>query len=258
MSTVLIDADILVYQVTVAGEEVVDFDADTVVAWADISNLHQISDEMIKEIQIKTNSNNVVLCFSDRKNFRKDVLPSYKENRSNNRKPIAYSALKKSLEKAYETFQISKLEGDDVIGILATNDNIISDKKIIYSIDKDLRQIPGRHWDFNLNQIVEVSDDSAELFHMSQVLTGDRTDNYFGCPGIGPKKAEAILDKGASDYWQLIIDAYEKTGLTEQDALVQAQVARICRSEDYCFKNERVILWTPKSASQLTTISPDA
>ena len=38
---------------------------------------------------------------------------------------------------------------------------------------------------------------------------------------------------------------YEKAGKTEEDALQMARVARICRFEDYDFKNNMVILWGP-------------
>ncbi|UZT50317.1 exonuclease [Enterobacter phage 03_vB_Eclo_IJM] len=36
-----------------------------------------------------------------------------------------------------------------------------------------------------------------------------------------------------------------KAGMTEQELLVQAQVARICRASDYDPKSKEVILWTP-------------
>ena len=77
--------------------------------------------------------------------------------------------------------------------------------------------------------------------HLYQTLVGDSTDNYKGCPGIGPKKASAMLDIDPS--WDTVAGAFQKAGLTEAEALVQAQVAKILRHEDYNFDLEEVILW---------------
>ena len=38
--------------------------------------------------------------------------------------------------------------------------------------------------------------------------------------------------------------AFEKKGLTESDALVQARVARILRASDYDFAAKKPILWS--------------
>jgi DNA polymerase-1 len=75
-------------------------------------------------------------------------------------------------------------------------------------------------------------------------LTGDAVDNYKGCPGIGKKKADILLrEEGVK--WKTVVDAFAKAGLDEFAALTQARVARILRAEDYNFKNEEVLLWTP-------------
>ena len=41
-----------------------------------------------------------------------------------------------------------------------------------------------------------------------------------------------------------VVEAYEKAGLTEDDALVTARLARILRAEDYDGVN--IKLWEPK------------
>jgi DNA polymerase-1 len=89
-----------------------------------------------------------------------------------------------------------------------------------------------------------------------QVLTGDTCDGYSGCPGIGKKKAEKILNEAIDSYsgdfvtkeefiWSFIIPAYLSKGLSEEDALTQARVARILRKDDYDFKKGEVKLWSP-------------
>src|SRR5690606_15306825 len=92
----------------------------------------------------------------------------------------------------------------------------------------------------------EVSEEEADRYFYMQVLTGDPTDGYSGCPGIGPKRAERLLDGvGLEDMWSVIVETYEAKGLTEEDALQQARVARILRKNDYDFKNKSPMLWAP-------------
>ena len=78
-----------------------------------------------------------------------------------------------------------------------------------------------------------------------QLMLTTAVDNYPGCPGVGPVKAAGILAGNATSAWSRIVAAYHKKGLTEDDALVQARIARICRASDYDFSAKSVRLWTP-------------
>jgi hypothetical protein len=135
------------------------------------------------------------------------------------------------------------------MGILATKPG--KQHKIIVSQDKDMKSIPATVWDGC--DLVPVSEYDADYFHMTQTLTGDVTDGYKGCPGVGPKKAEAIipkLDKDnmpymVSEWWARVKEAYVKAKLTEEDALKNARLARILRWSDWDTENKRPILWTP-------------
>lgn len=191
----------------------------------------------------------VLLCFTctDR-NFRYGILPTYKHNRSPQDKPALLKQLREYLQGVYPYKEKSHLEGDDVMGILAT---LHPDKYLIASIDKDLKQIPGLHYNWNEAEFREVSEMEGDWWFYRQVLTGDTTDGYKGCPGVGPKKAAKILSlaeeelAGNAIWWKKVKEAYEAKGLTEEDALVQARVARILRAEDYDMKKQEVKLWTP-------------
>jgi len=114
-----------------------------------------------------------------------------------------------------------------------------------------MKSVPGKSYnpdkpDFG---IVETSEADADYFHMFQTLVGDRTDNYGGCPGAGPVKAERILGLGRA-WWSSVVNAYAEAGLSEEVALTMARVARICRASDYDFKRKEVILWTPPTSNQ--------
>jgi DNA polymerase-1 len=76
-------------------------------------------------------------------------------------------------------------------------------------------------------------------------MTGDTTDNYKGCPGIGAVKAKALFEKSGAN-WNTVVEAFRKAGLTEEDALVQARVAYILRGWDYNPKSREIKLWLPK------------
>jgi DNA polymerase-1 len=130
------------------------------------------------------------------------------------------------------------------MGILATK---FKGKTMIVTMDKDLKTIPGTLW--HLNQKLEgtkiqVTDKDAWEWFLTQTLTGDVTDGFPGCPGIGPVSAKKLLEtKGAN--WDTVKHAYIKAGLTEDDALVQARCARILHASDWDFEKSEVILWTP-------------
>jgi DNA polymerase-1 len=78
---------------------------------------------------------------------------------------------------------------------------------------------------------------------------GDPADGYKGIPGVGLKRAAKILDQAEDgepqEFWSLIVEAYEARGLTEDDAILNARMARILRWEDYDYDNKEVKLWTP-------------
>ena len=68
-------------------------------------------------------------------------------------------------------------------------------------------------------------------------------DSYKGCPSVGAVTAKKILDKTPT--WEAVVEQFVKKNLTEEDALVQARIARILRAEDYDFKAKKPILWKP-------------
>ena len=160
------------------------------------------------------------------------------------RKPIILKAIREWLMEEYGAIIRPRLEADDAIGIALTSGEH-GDDCIAVSIDKDFDTIPGKHFNWNRKEgIREVTEKEADHNFFTQALTGDSTDNYPGCPGVGPKKAEKILD-GVEDYWQAILKAYEKAGLGEDVALTQARLARILRDGEYNNKTNKIRLWRP-------------
>lgn len=203
-------------------------------------------DRNIAEVKEALKADEIIVALTDEVNWRKEVMPTYKGHRRD-RKPIIYRALRSYVDEKYRSYKRPKLEGDDILGILMTHPKIVPGDKIMVSIDKDMKTVPGNlvNWNDPTREIQVITEDQANYWHLYQTLTGDTADGYPGCPGIGPKSAEKILAKDPG--WNSVVAAYAKAGLSEEVALMNARVARICRASDYNFKEMAVRLWAPQN-----------
>jgi DNA polymerase I len=248
--TLLIDADILAYRHAAGGQRVYKFSENEEEWGVILDPFEQVVEEFVAEVEEwkeKFQAKAIAMAWSDSANFRKVILPSYKSNRKDVAKPLHLAALRAWGQANYKCYLRPTLEGDDVLGILMTHPNLIRGSKIIISLDKDLKTIPGVIYNDGKDELKRISLEEANYWHMSQTLTGDPTDGYKGCPGIGPKRAAEALDCAfdLESMWDIIVSIYQSKGLTEEDALVQARCARILRAEDYDFKRKEPILWEP-------------
>lgn len=238
----LIDADFFLYRAASTAEEELEFNEELTVIVGDFKRGQQIVTREFKNLMERFESTDVLLCFTDRKNFRKTVEPTYKGNRVK-RKPCGYLKLKNWAMKKWPSIMKPSLEADDVLGILATNGSM--DNFILISPDKDMEQIPCRL--YNMKQEWTQTPEAAERKLWEQTLTGDSTDGYAGCPTYGPKRAGILLDKvkTSADYWPLVLEAFKGVGLTEEDALRNLRLARILQVENWDTKTQTPILITP-------------
>lgn len=276
MITLLIDGDILAYQAACVAQNTTDWGDGLITTDADSGLGVKLIVEAIGRYMEVLSADDFRVALSDSsRNFRKRVLPSYKHHRSAE-KPIILQEMKDYLTENYGAKTVPWLEGDDVLGIWATSPH--KGERIIVSADKDMRTIPGPLYSPHKGRrdlgVIDVSAADADRYHLLQSLTGDSTDGYSGCPGVGPEAANILLDdprhltriervrtrgkdagKIAVEWvpgepcspWEAIIDRYAKADLTPQHALAQARVARILRASDYNSKTQKVILWSPTS-----------
>lgn len=143
----------------------------------------------MERILYNTNANEYRAFLTGTVNFRKTIYPEYKANRVQP-KPIHLAACKEHLVNEWKAETATGIEADDLIGI-AVSESI--SESVVCSIDKDLRQIPGQHFNFVKLDWTEVDEYQAAFNFYRQFLEGDRSDNIFGIDGIGPKKAEKQL-----------------------------------------------------------------
>ena len=128
-------------------------------------------------------------------NFRKDLYPEYKSTRKELDPEIKerLNYLYQHAVKKWGAVPADGMEADDLVAIWAYEARAKEEQYIICGIDKDLKQIPGNHFNYGKRTWEFIDDDMANLCLMLQCITGDSTDNIPGIKGIGPKKAERIL-----------------------------------------------------------------
>ena len=252
-TTLLIDADVLAFEASVIAECSVEWKDELWTVHADMALAKARVVNRVEEFKEKLKSDNVVMCLSDRANFRRKLYPEYKSNRSKSRLPIILRQVKQWIIEELGGVMWANLEADDVISILAT-DKAMDEETIIVSIDKDFKGVPGIYFDYNRGEYHQPSEEEADNFHLIQTLMGDATDGFSGVPKIGPVTAKKLLDKEGYT-WDTVVKAYEKAGLTEQDALMNAWMARLLRADNYCFRTNTIKrLWTPKNYQTKDTL----
>jgi DNA polymerase-1 len=242
----LIDCDFVVYKCCAAAEAEIDFGDDVIVVTSSFKEAYSCVKRELNRIANKFGSfDEMILFFSDSKNFRKDIQKNYKGHR-NRKKPCAYRRVINKLSEEYSVIKMPTLEADDSMGIYATKHT----GNIIVSPDKDMKQIPGMLWNFEESTLIKPEDGAK--WHLIQTMAGDNTDGYAGVPGIGVKRAVALFEeKGYS--WKTVVEAFKEKGLSEDIALENARLARILTNEDYDDEKMEPILWSPSANYQINS-----
>jgi 5'-3' exonuclease len=196
----LIDGDILTYRVGFTTEN-----DDFNIAKARIDDL---LDRILEAV--KADRFTIFLSDSTENNYRYQMYPLYKANRKQP-KPKHLEGLKYYLAKEHLAIMTAEQEADDALGITQCKyEN--KGKSIICSIDKDLLQIPGWHYNFVNEEISHMTHQNGMRFFYKQLLMGDKADNIPCLYGIGPAKADKLLEEKVfeDECFQVVLDAYLK------------------------------------------------
>jgi len=223
----LLDADIIGYRVgfTTQAEE----------GWVAKARC----DEMIEGILAETNADQYQLWLSDKtsNNFRTKFYPEYKANRKDFVPPIHLDLLKEHMIENWGAQIAIEQEADDALGIEQTkyngfldNPEYGGDGSVICSIDKDLKQIPGNHYNFVTKEKSFVTPEDGLKCFYRQLIIGDTSDNIQGCPKVGPVGAAKCLAVSVDEcdlFYRCqacYYEAYEKRlGITDR-AFVDKQI----------------------------------
>ena len=202
-------------------------------------------DNTVKRLKNKLKAQEVVMVIGDgEKNFRKELYPNYKGNRTQP-KPLMYEMLLDYIVNKYNVVTLSTLEADDVARIVyEDNKEFNFTEKVIVSIDKDFYTIPEVNFlrDTSEDAIVEyITKDVAEYNLMLQTIMGDQTDGYKGIPLWGRNKTKEWLDKQPR-LWADVLELYKANGLTGEDYIANKYCAKLVGLKNYDLEKGQVIL----------------
>lgn len=207
---------------------------------------HHRMEEMLDNILLKVGSTSYRAFLTGPDNFRKHIYPEYKANRTQEKPKWLQSCREYAIANLGAELAPDTLEADDALGIHQTKDSIIC------SLDKDLLQVKGKHFQWAItggpidkqwskpdNFITQTELEGTRLFY-EQCLKGDTSDNIKGVAGIGEVKAKKMLAGIDTEHamMEIVLNAYS----TEEEFLMNAQCLYILRKEgdSYLKRYERL------------------
>lgn len=171
---------------------------------------------MVQGILDEVGATSYQLYLTGDNQFRKQIAKTkpYKGNRDPNHKPYYYNEIRKYLVDRWGAKVVDYYEADDVVVqeqwghykeigkgysfeplLIREGDTLYKDnlKTIICTIDKDLDQCAGWHFNVTKKEKYWVTEEEATRFLYEQILSGDSVDNIPGLPKVGPIKAKKAL-----------------------------------------------------------------
>lgn len=188
-------------------------------------------------------------------NFRDTLatLRKYKGNRDGRSRPVYYSDLREHLRTSWSAVIAVKEEADDHISWVSRFNRESGKEPVIVGIDKDLRQIPGDHYDWVKDEHFTITEDEARLAFWEQVLAGDEGDNVTGCWGLGEKGARKFLQRCHSlsdeDIWPKIVRKYEDSKKKEGCPYVDKDAEEVALETARLVRLRQKVseIWTPNT-----------
>ncbi len=221
------EANDFVAMITLNGEVVPTIESETLpVAHDDVD---MIVDTMIKNIIKSSESTDYIVYLTGKTNFRNEVatIREYKGNRSDSVKPVHYGYIREYIGGKHPTIISDNCEADDLCAMRlydefkkAKTTRRKSDcEAILCSIDKDLRNVPGYHYNIKTKVVDWVTPKQANRHFALQLLTGDNTDNIPGisylsgkAKRVGPKTAEKMIGEAVTieELYEAVINVYQE------------------------------------------------
>ncbi len=188
-------------------------------------------EELMQRIISDTQANSHRAFISGEDNFRYAIDPSYKANRKDKPRPLYLQHVREFLVVQWGAEVSNGIEADDNLGIHQGDDTVIC------SIDKDLLQIPGAHFNFVRNEFYTIDECTGWVNFYTQLVLGDKSDNIQGYDGkmrpIVPKFLQPTIDRIANagsprEMYEVVAEIYE---LGDEALYRNAQLLYIQRCE---------------------------
>ena len=163
-------------------------------------------DRLMQDILAVTTADSYRVFLTGGNNFRKDIDPEYKANRKDTIPPQYLQQCREHLVVNWKAEVCDGHEADDALGVAQVSAWHIPveeavEETIICSLDKDLLQIPGKHYRWQIGTSKWTKE--AELLNVDYLaglrsfyissLVGDKSDNVRGVDGIGKVRADKAL-----------------------------------------------------------------
>lgn len=257
----LYDGDILLYEIGFGAEI-----RQGVVGGSLLSNQMDILFKRMEEINATVGATKEpILYFSSPINFRNEIAKQRGYKKRQNVKPKGYLSFKEYLKKAFESYEVEGLEADDLLAIEQTKR---PEETIICSRDKDLWQVPGWHYSWEMhNQPRRGPEKVSKLGFLSlnkrgriygagdsllyaQMLVGDVIDTVPGLKGTGHKKAYNALNGATTrkELFERTKELYDKVhpNCALEKMKEQAQLVFLIRKLD---ERGKPVMWEPPNGN---------
>lgn len=171
------------------------------------------ADELLNRILQETGATSYRLFLGGSENFRYKIDPNYKANRANKPKPTWLQDVRAFLVTDWNAEICDGIEADDALGIeqysLVTNVMLFEKmdvwerhyNSITCSIDKDLLQLEGWHYNFVKMEKIFVDEMTGIKNFYQQLIQGDQSDNIMGYDGKARLKIPQFLQPKIDELW---------------------------------------------------------
>lgn len=161
-------------------------------------------DQAVIGILQATQADRYLGAIGDRQKCFRYQVAKFKPYKGKRGEPMPWLTLwKPVIEHRFRTewgfISIPDLEADDIIGLAhqrLEEIDTVPHATIVCSPDKDMRQLPGRHFDYKKLDFADVSQADADYNLAFLMIAGDSSDGVAGIPGAGEKKAKEKLKEG--------------------------------------------------------------
>jgi hypothetical protein len=195
--TAVIDADSMVYIVAYHFKDSTDL--------TDLMFVQTKCQSLLDAILEKAECENYKAAFSSSTYFRSDIYKYQLYKGSRKEKPEWLTFWQPHIKEYYTSIGFITVpegyEADDFLLYITITSK--DPNQLVYcSTDKDVRQIPGDHFDIRTLSLSRVSEFEASKLLYTLMLTGDSIDNVAGIFGIGDVKAAKLLE-GCDDWFDM-------------------------------------------------------
>jgi 5'-3' exonuclease len=230
LTTALIDGDIVAYRCAASCQK-----QGVTVESQDIAVAR--ADELMHRILHETAAEHYYPYLSGSNNFREKYNPEYKANRKDKPKPTWLGAVQEHLILHWNAQVSDGCEADDLMAIEQTKQ---PDETIICTIDKDLLQVPGRHYNFVKSEFKTISPVEGIFNFYWQCIMGDTSDNILGFDGIARQAIPRKLESTLSDMQELA-----------SNELDLFDYVRALYNDDERFLMNGICLWMQREPEQI-------